>query len=447
MRLPASLLLAGISVLLPCSVSAEVKLPTVIDSHMVLQRDAPLPIWGWADAGEEVTVTLGNATAKAKADSDGKWSVTLPAMKADGKTHSMTVVGSNTITLEDILIGEVWVGSGQSNMEWQLRSTHGSEEAIKAADFKNIRLFHVPKVQKPEPADDVNADWKVCTPENVPAFSAVLYYYGKKLHEELNVPVGLINSSWGGSPIEPWTIADGKSGGMYNGMIAPLQPFAVRGAIWYQGETNCLQKNGLAYYDRMQALIEGWRKSWSQELPFYFVQIAPWSGRYEEGQLPALWEAQAKSLKIPHTGMAVITDLVDNISDIHPRNKLDVGNRLALWALAKTYDQKITYSGPLYKSMKVDGGRVRLSFAHATGLKSRDGKPLNEFQIAGADGRFVAATATIDGDSVIVSAEGVAEPKSVRFGWHKVANPNLINGAGLPASPFQTDNWSGGIGE
>lgn len=272
----APALLAAVSLLLPTVASADVKLPTVIDSHMVLQRDVPLPIWGWAGAGEEVTVSLGKNSASAKAGTDGRWSVRLPAMKADGKPHSLTVSGSNTITLEDILIGEVWVGSGQSNMEWQLRSTHGAPEAIKAADFKNIRLFHVPKVQNAAPADNVNADWKVCTPENIPAFSAVLYYYGRKLYEELDVPVGLINSSWGGSPIEPWTIADGKSGRMYNGMIAPLQPFAVRGAIWYQRETNCLQKNGLAYYDRMKALIDGWRESWPQkDLPFYFVQIAP----------------------------------------------------------------------------------------------------------------------------------------------------------------------------
>jgi len=332
-------------------------------------------------------------------------------------------------------------------MEWQLQSTQGAPQAIAAADFPRIRLFHVPKVQQSEPQADVNAKWKICTPKTIPTFSAVLYYYGKKLHEELDVPIGLINSSWGGSPIEPWTIADGKSGGMYNGMIAPLQPFAVRGAIWYQGETNVLQKNGLAYYDRMQALISGWRDSWSQDLPFYFVQIAPWSGRYEPGQLPALWEGQAKSLKIPDTGMAVITDLVDNIADIHPRNKLDVGNRLALWALAKNYGRKVVYSGPLYQSMKIEGNSIHLTFAHAAGLKSRDGNPLNEFQIAGADGRFVAATALVKGHTVVVSATGVSGPRQVRFGWHKVANPNLVNAAGLPAAPFQTEKWSGGTGE
>jgi sialate O-acetylesterase len=446
---PVSLLFSAAALFFPSAALADVKLPAVIDSHMVLQRDVPLPIWGWADEGEEVTVTLGKKSARATAGADGRWTVELPAMKASRKTHTLTVSGSNTITLEDILIGEVWVGSGQSNMEWPLKNSTGAAAAIKDADFKNVRLFHVPKVQVPAPAQDVVADWRVCTPESVPAFSAVLYYYGKKLHEELKVPIGLINSSWGGSAIEPWTIADGQSGGMYNGMIAPLQPFAVRGVIWYQGETNVLHKNGLAYYDRMLALIEGWRSSWPQKnLPFYFVQIAPWQGSYEPGQLPALWEAQAKSLTIPDTGMAVITDLVDNIADIHPRNKLDVGDRLALWALAKTYGkEKLVYSGPLYESMEIKGGKIQVSFAHAKGLKVRVKKPLSEFQIAGDDGNYVAARARIVGDKVVVSAAEVREPKNVRFAWHALANPNLVNGAGLPASPFQSDNWSGGTGE
>lgn len=428
---------------------ADVKLPAVLDSHMVLQREKPLPVWGWADAGEEVTVTLDEQSAKTTADEKGSWRVTMAPIIADGKTHTLTVQGKNTISLEDILIGDVWVGSGQSNMEWQLTNTHGAKEAIAAANHPNIRLLHVPKVQKPEPATDVEARWKVCTPETVPAFSAVLYYFGLKLSEEVDVPIGLINSSWGGSPIEPWTITDGKSGGMYNGMIAPLQPFAIRGTIWYQGETNVLQKNGFAYYDKMKALISGWRNVWGSDMAFYFVQIAPWSGRYEPGQLPALWEAQAASLKISGTGMAVITDLVDNISDIHPQNKLDVGNRLALWSLAKSYGRSdIVYSGPLYRAMTTEGNRIRIDFAHASGgLKSRDGKPLSEFQIAGSDGMFVSAVAEIDGNAVLVSSDQISNPKQVRFGWHKLANPNLVNSQGLPASPFQTDNWRGGTGE
>jgi sialate O-acetylesterase len=429
--------------------SADVRLPTVLDSHMVLQRAMPLPIWGLADAGEEVTIALDGVKQTTKADANGRWRVEFPAKKADGKSHSITIQGKNTIELTDILIGDVWLGSGQSNMEWHLSNTHGAKEAIAAADHSNIRLFHVPKVQKPEPATDIVADWKTCTPENVPTFSAVLYYFGLKLHNEVDVPIGLINSSWGGSPIEPWTPANGNAAGMYNGMIAPLQPFPIRGAIWYQGETNVLQKNGLAYYDKMNSLIGGWRKAWMNDFPFYFVQIAPWSGSYEPGQLPALWEAQTASLKIKGTGMAVITDLVDNITDIHPQNKVDVGDRLALWALAKSYGRSdVLYSGPLYKSMQVEGDKIHVNFAHVgESLKTRDGKALTEFQIAGADGKFVDATAEIDGQTAVVHSDDVKEPKNVRFGWHKLANPNLVNSDGLPASPFQTNDWQGGTGE
>ena len=383
-----------------CTAMADVRLPTVLDSHMVVQSDQPIRIWGWADAAEAVSVTLGDSTQAATADAEGRWLVELAPQKADGQPREIKITGNNEITLTDVLVGEVWIGSGQSNMEWQLRNTHGSAEAIAAANHPNIRLFHVPKVNEKKPAEDVKAEWKTCTSDNVPNFSAVLYYFGKELHENLNVPIGLINSSWGGSAIEPWTIKDGKSGGMYNGMIAPLTNVAVKGSIWYQGETNVLHKNGLAYTGRMKDLIDGWRSAFrNPELAFHFVQIAPWSGRYEPGQLPSLWEAQVATLKIPNTGMAVTTDLVDNIADIHPRNKKDVGHRLSLWALAKTYNgSDVVCSGPLYESMKVEDSRIRVSFAHADGgLKSRDQKPLNEFQVAGEDGKFVDATAEIDG--------------------------------------------------
>jgi sialate O-acetylesterase len=331
-------------------------------------------------------------------------------------------------------------------MEFSLAGSNGGKEAVQAAKQPEIRLFQVPKVQKPAPARDVNATWRVCTPQTVPGFSAVLYYFGRRLNQELGVPVGLINSSWGGSPIEPWTIADKKSGGMYNGMIAPLVPFAIRGATWYQGEAN--EGNGLKYFDKMKALIEGWRKVWGTDLAFYFVQLAPFAN-YSPGSLPLLWEAQSASLKIPGTGMAVITDIVDNVKDIHPRNKLDVGNRLALWALAKIYGKKdLVYSGPLYKSMTSEAGKIRLTFAHVVGgLKSRDGKPLSEFEIAGADSKFVAAEAAIDGNAVVVQSKEIAAPTQVRFGWRNVANPNLVNQAGLPASSFETNNWQGGAGE
>jgi sialate O-acetylesterase len=444
------LLLSACAVAFPLltatSARADVKLPSVLGSRMVLQRDKPLPVWGWADPGEEVKVEFAGQHASAKADDKGSWKVTLPAVKADGKTHRLTVTGKNKVELEDVLIGEVWVGSGQSNMEWPLAATQKAKEAVAAAKHPTIRLFHVPKVQAKEPARDVKASWKPCTPDATKNFSAVLYYFGVHLQRELHVPVGLINSSWGGSPIEPWTVGPKGSGGMHNGMIAPVMPFAIRGVIWYQGESNV--GNGIKYRDKMAALISGWRHVWGKDMPFYFVQIAPWS-KYRPGSLPPLWEGQVATLKIPGTGMAVTTDLVDNINDIHPQNKRDVGDRLALWALAKTYGKKdLVYSGPLYKSMKVEGDKVRLSFAHAAGgLKSRDGKPLSEFEVAGEDGKFVPAEAAIEGETVVVHAKGVASPTQVRFGWRNTANPNLANTAGLPASPFQTKDWQGGTGE
>jgi len=430
---------------------ANVQLPSVIGSHMVLQRDKPLPIWGKADPGEEVTVTFAQQTLTTRADDKGNWKVQLQPVKADGKAHRMTIRGKNTIELDDILIGEVWVGSGQSNMEWSLAQSDKPAQTIAAAKHPSIRLFHVPKLQAREPAFDVKAGWKACEPETARNFSAVLYHFGAYLHNELKVPIGLINTSWGGSAIEPWTVTEKSSGGMYNAMVAPLMPFAIRGVVWYQGETNAMQKNGMKYRDKMEDLIKGWRHRWGQEIPFYFVQIAPWQparGGYPGEELQLLWEAQAASLKIPNTGMVVTTDLVDNIQDIHPKNKRDVGIRLGLWAMAKTYGKEnVVYSGPLYKGMKIDGNKIRLSFAHVGGgLKSRDGKPLTHFEIAGADGQFVPAEAVIDGNEVVVQARSVEKPLEVRFGWHNKANPNLVNQEGLPASPFRTKNWQGGTG-
>jgi sialate O-acetylesterase len=449
----ASLLVASLFITTIGAVpaAADVKLPAVLGSHMVLQRDVPLPIWGTAGPGEKVVVDLGGNKASTEADAKGRWKVTLKPMKANNKPTHLTVSGKNTLTLTDILIGEVWIGSGQSNMEWRLSGAHNAKTAVPAANHPKIRLFHVPKVKSKTPAADVRAAWKTCTPQNAASFSAVLYFFGARLHKELDVPIGLVNSSWGGSPIEPWTITSKGSGGMYNGMIAPLLPFPAKGVIWYQGETNVIQKNGMAYRGKMKDLIEGWRRVWNnEELSFYYVQIAPWSNpRYADGELPKLWEAQVATLKLPHTGMAVTTDLVPNLGDIHPSNKIDVGHRLALWALTKDYGKMdIVYSGPLFTQQAVEGKNIRLYFAHAEGgLKSSDGKALSHFQIAGKDGKFAAATATIDGKTVVVSAEGVSAPTQVRFGWHRAATPNFFNTAGLPASPFQTNNWQGGTGK
>ncbi len=456
------------------SAPAELRLPAVIGSNMVMQRDEPIPIWGWAKAGDEVTVNLGSQDRKTKTGEDGKWGVKLDALPAGGP-HEIKITGSGReIVLSNVLVGEVWLCSGQSNMEWSVRASNNAGEEMANAKYPRIRLFHVPKRPATRPQDDVSAAWKECTPQSVVNFSAVGYFFGRHLHGELNVPIGLIGSAWGGTRIEPWTpiagfeaveavrsigeqikgqIAQGRQlnhgspTGLYNGMIAPLVPFPMRGAIWYQGESN--NGEGMLYHEKMKALIAGWRKVFDNpELAFHFVQLAPF--RYGNGEktLPYIWEAQTATLAVPGTGMAVITD-IGNVGDIHPRNKQDVGKRLALWAMAKNYAKSdLVYSGPLYKAMQIEDNKVRIQFAHVGGgLISRDGKPLSDFSIAGPDGKFVPAEAQIDGATVVVSGQGVSEPKNVRFGWHHMVNPNLSNKEGLPAGPFKTDDWKGVSGE
>jgi sialate O-acetylesterase len=436
---------------------AKLRLPNAFSDHVVLQRGRELPVWGWAKPGAEVAVTLGENTVTAVADKTGAWKLRLPEMKAGGPYEMTVSAGPQRLRVKDILIGEVWIGSGQSNMQWSLSRSAGARKFIAEAKHPNIRLLNVRRRQTKTPAPDLADRWQVCSPKTVGGFSAVLYQFGRELHKELKVPVGLINASWGGSPIQPWTpevgyelVEEFKTGkikkggrgpGMYNGMVAPLVPTAIRGAIWYQGESNVA---GAGTYDeRMKALILGWRKVWGQgEFPFYYVQLAPYGG-YRAGKLPQIWEDQLKTLAVPNTGMAVITDLVPRLGNIHPPNKHDVGRRLSLWALAKDYGRKdLVYSGPLYKSMKVDGGTIVLSFdCVGGGLKSRDGKPLSHFTIAAADKKFVPAKAEIKGDTIVVSSDKVAAPAAVRFGWNKAAMPNLINAEGLPASPFRTDGW------
>lgn len=461
---------------------AEVRLPNVIGSNMVLQRDAPLPFWGWADPDEKVTVSLGENRASATAGADGRWMVKLAPMKSGGP-HTVTVEGKNKLELTNVLVGEVWVCSGQSNMQWSVSASDNPQEEIAAANYPSIRLFYVPRVPAGTPQDDVNAHWTECSPETVANFSAVAYFFGRKLHKDLDVPVGLIHTSWGGTRIEPWTTLDGfrsvpslaklaeqaeqahadyvkkaaaakesgqeppkhplnnrgASTGLYNGMVHPLVPFAIRGAIWYQGESN--RADGLRYEQKMHALINGWRKVWNQgDFPFLYVQLAPFRYRGDVSLLPQIWEAQMKVLEVPNTGMAVTVD-IGNITDIHPRNKQDVGKRLALWALAKTYGREgLVYSGPLYKSMQIEGDKIRISFDHVgSGLASRDGQPLTWFTIAGKDGEFVEAQAKVDGHDVVVWSDELKNPTAVRFGWHQEAEPNLMNKEGLPASPFRTD--------
>mgnify|MGYP001115387893 CR=1 FL=1 len=454
--------------LLPASLQAEVKLPAIFGDHMVLQREMPIPVWGWDKPGTEVTVTLGDTSAKATAGEDGRWMVKLPAQKAGGP-HTVKVSGSSDVTFNDVLIGEVWLCSGQSNMEWTVARSANAQEEIANGNHPRIRHIKIPHVPADKPQQDVKAGpWQAATPETVGNFTAVGYYFARELQKELDVPIGLIGSNWGGTRIEPWTPpqgfqavpalkdiaanldkyparnAEGKINhqsplALYNGMIAPLVPYGIRGALWYQGESN--NGEGMLYYEKMKALIAGWRDLWQRpDLPFYFVQLAPYTYGGDPERLPGIWEAQTAALSIPNTGMAVTVD-IGNIKDIHPTNKQDVGKRLALWALTKTYGkQGLVYSGPLYKSVTFEGSKARLQFDHVgSGLVSRDGKPLTWFQIAGKDGKFVDATATIDGDTVVVESPEVKEPTAVRFAWHQTAEPNLSNREGLPASPFRTD--------
>jgi sialate O-acetylesterase len=490
----------------------------VFSDNMVLQRERPIPLWGTCDPNDEVTVTLGDAKASTKADASGKWTVRLPALPAGGP-YTLTVKSKNPFTFKNVMIGEVWVCSGQSNMAFTLRAANDGEKEVAAADHPNVRLFSVRRETSPMPLTDVDGGpWQVCKPETAKDFSAVAYFFGRELQGKLNVPIGLIDTSWGGTGIEPWTPpvgfasnpkvqqyldqiehadrdyinalseyvqkraewikaakdvkldgsdkvpdppvlpqhafatgAHGATTAIYNAMVAPLVPYGIAGAIWYQGENNCVRNDGPAYHEKMKALIQGWRTVWDQgEFPFYYVQLAPWeyaaryrgAGEPDPNRLPLIWEAQTATLSFPNTGMAVITD-VGNIRDIHPTNKQAVGHRLALWALAKTYGHKdLVYSGPLYKSMKVEGSKIRIAFDHVGGgLASRDGKPPSWFQIAGEDRKFVEAKAEIDGDAVVVSSEQVSRPVAVRFGWNELAEPNLMNKDGLPASPFRTDGW------
>lgn len=468
MRLSVCVITICVVALAVSAAQAALKLPAIIGDNMVLQRGQVLPVWGWDTPGTEVTVTLGDAKATVKANEDGKWCVELPAMSAGGP-WTMTVQGTDSVEIKNILVGEVWICSGQSNMEWTVANSDNPQEEIAAADHPRIRHIKIQHVPAREPQEAVpSSGWDICGPQTVPAFTAVGYFFARHLQQELDVPIGLIGSNWGGTRIEPWTppagfqmvpalkgIADNldtfpelKDDGtinhqtalaLYNGMIHPLVPYAIRGAIWYQGESN--NGEGMLYYEKMKALIGGWRAIWKNEaMPFYFVQLAPFRYGGDPLALPGIWEAQTATLNVPHTGMAVTVD-ISNITDIHPRNKQDVGKRLALWALAKDYGkQDLVYSGPLYKSMSVEGNKIRIAFDHVDGgLVSRDGQPLTHFTIAGDDKNFVEAQAEIDGDTVVVQAQSISQPVAVRFGWHQEAEPNLSNKAGLPASPFRTD--------
>ena len=498
---------------------AEVRLPRVFGSHMVLQQEKPIVIWGWAAAKEKITVSLADSSRQATANERGEWKVTLPARKAGGP-FTLEVKGSSEAVFEDVLIGEVWLCSGQSNMEMGVGICRDGKTEVESANYPSIRLLMAANRWSPQPQSDLEATdlkrpenrWRVCSPQAIGeggwgGFSASGYYFGRELHKRLGVPIGLIDATWGGTRIESWTppegfaevtalkkdyelvqLGDPRTGlhqerlkqtlketeqwlaaarvalkeqklvptmptyppallpprdvqnptALYNGMIHPLHPFAMRGAIWYQGEANVGE--GRLYTERMKALIGGWRKAWGGgDLPFYFVQIAPYNYGGNGERVAELWEAQSEAQSVPNSGMVVVNDIGD-LKDIHPTNKQEVGRRLASWALAKTYGKsEVVYRGPSFKSFKIEGDRLRVTFDNVSGeLKSRDEKPLTWFEIIDTDeGGFVKADARIEGASVILSSSEVKRPVAMRFAWDMLAEPNLMNAAGLPAGAFR----------
>jgi sialate O-acetylesterase len=371
-------------------------------------------------------------------------------------------LGSSRVELKNVMLGEVWICSGQSNMEWSVNAKiiNGEEEAAKA-NHPNIRIFHVQKIGAEYPQETCNATWTVCSPETMRSTSAVGYFFARELQQKLNVPVGIIVSAWGGTPAEVWIEKSriennatlnalkysekydwwpGTPGTLYNSMIAPFVPYGIAGAIWYQGESNC--GNYQIYSQLMKTLIENWRADFKKDFPFYLVQIAPYTYG-DKGTSEYLREQQELITKtVPNTGMVVVSDLVDNVKDIHPRNKVDVGKRLANYALAETYKQNIgAYKSPAYQSMQVEKDKIRLTFSNViTGLKSTGKTPM-QFLIAGDDQKFVPATAKIEGSTVVLSSKLVKAPVAVRFCFDDTSMPDVFSNEGLPLAPFRTDKW------
>ncbi len=479
---------------------AEVRLPALISDHMVVQRDRPIHIWGWAEPGERVRVAFGNTSRDDAADRGGRWSVYFPPQDAGGP-YEMTIEGATRLTVRDILVGEVWVGSGQSNMELPMTRVNDSEKEIAAANYPKIRLFQVERNTAPAPLTDVKGSWQLCTPESVKDFSAVSYFFARDMQQKTGLPFGAIHSSWGGTPAEswvspigmaedPWFIrfrlrwaralenypaaeqwyenarksweADaeklrrtGKAPGpeprapmgplnphqpsvLYNAMIAPLLPYAIRGVLWYQGESNAESADGFEYRHLFRSLIEDWRQNWGLgDFPFLFVQLANYARVGENSQWPEVREAQAMALALRNTGMAVTIDIGDS-QNIHPRNKQEVGRRLSLAARALAYgEHDLECSGPIFRQAQIEGSALRLWFDHAeSGLKSQG--PLGGFEVAGSDGRWKPAEARIDGKSIVVSSSRVQFPVAARYGWAPDPRAVLFNNEGLPASPFRT---------
>ena len=509
--------------LLAVSARAELKLPAIIGDNMVLQQKQANPVWGWDAPGTEITVTFAGQTKTAKAGADGKWTVKLDAVPANAQPATITIKGSSTRELKNVLVGEVWICSGQSNMQWTVKQAGKAQEEIAAANHPQIRMFNVERSPSMTPQTDCKGAWKEATSANVGEFSAVGYFFGRHLHHVLKVPVGLINTSWGGTRVEAWTsrealeerpcatelLADWKNAVaqwdgpkelaafdkrkadwqaevqkidaenaklpanqkktkpqaprppedptktphhpsvLFNGMVAPLIPYAVKGAIWYQGESN--QRRAFQYQELLPTMINDWRKQWVDPFSFYIVQLANFGNGKpvtKEPGVPDAWaelqEAQTLTAQtLDKCGIAIINDIGEQ-NDIHPKNKQEVGRRLALWALAKDYGKSgAEYCGPLYLSSVAQGNKIRVQFTHTgSGLKTRDGGEPTCFQITGADQKWVWAKAKIEGSEVVVWSETVPQPVGVRYAWSSwPEGANLINAEGLPASCFRTDDF------
>lgn len=466
--------------LLGAFIRAEVTCPVIFGDHMVLQRERPVTIWGNASAGEKITVLFAGQKKTTTATAEGTWRVDLDAMPASRDPRILTVRGENNLNFSDVLVGEVWFCSGQSNMEKQLGPSDGQkptdnyEAAIREANQPLLRLYQVPRYGKPSDRI-IGLQWVPCSPDTIAAteFSAASYYFGSEIQRDLDVPVGLIHSSHGGTRIDAWLPPQaferpelrGLPGGpgdrsfngvaatkLYETMVAPFVPYALRGFLWYQGESNLIVGDTSIYTTKLRILIESWRTAWSQpKAPFNYVLLAPllYSKRANDPAkltpqgLPLFWEAQLAALAVPQTGLVSTTDISPDVEDIHPTNKRDVGLRLARLALAETYGRThLVARSPCYSSMKISSGKITLAFNHTgKGLHARDGKPLDGFLIAGDDQQFFPATAVINKNKVIVSCDSVKNPVAVRYAWAETANPKLVNSAGLPAIPFRTDKW------
>lgn len=476
-----SICLAIVSICFSLLVYADVKLPAIFSSNMVLQRNQAIPIWGWAAPGEKITVTFNKQTASTKADKKGKWKVNLK-QEAAGGPFTLSVRGKNEVVVDNVLVGEVWLCSGQSNMEMFVEHSSDKryERDIRSANNPMIRHLKVERTVSEMPLDDFKTTgWKTADDSNnVRTFTSVGYFFAKKLYEELKVPIGLINSSWGGTVVETWTSrevldtaeefkgsvkttfaavkAASENGQvwpnnypslLFNAMINPLINYGIKGALWYQGESNAGRAK--QYATAFPLMIRDWRSRWKQgDFPFYFVQLASFEANHGNSAKGSPWaelrEAQTATLALPNTGMAVTLDIGET-KDIHPANKKDVGLRLAAIALNKQYGKGGEYSGPVFESLSVEGNKAIVNFKHADGLWIKDNYGyLKGFEVAGADQKFYYAKADIKDGKVVVYSDSVSAPVAVRYGWaDDMPEANLYNKAGFPAGPFRTDKWKG----